>query len=495
MSDSIITTLNNFSRLKILVIGDVMLDCYLNGTCRRLAQEAPVPVMDVTSSNFAPGGAANTAMNIASLGGNVRILSVIGDDTEASLVTSFLTRSKVDISQLNKDGFRRTLSKTRVISEGQMMVRYDSGTTQVVSPFYENKLIDDLIKYYKLSDAVVVSDYGYGTITRNIIEVISKLQTYSPNILAVDSKDLSLYKNTSKTLVKPNYQQVVKILGIEPETNGARINQIRQYSEEICQIAGSKITAVSLDSEGAIIFEKGKPEYRTYAQPKPFTQSIGAGDTYFSVFTMALCTGTSTSDAAELASSAASIVVEQQGTAICNVNDIYKHIAGSNKEITILTELVRVAKNQKREGKRIIFTNGCFDILHRGHVTYLSRAKSLGDIFVVGINTDESIRKLKGKGRPINKLKDRVRVLSALSSVDYIIPFGEDTAEHLIRKLQPDIYVKGGDYSKTNLPEARIVEEYGGKVEIIPYIDHISTTKIINRIKNYSKIASYKTYG
>jgi len=246
---------------------------------------------------------------------------------------------------------------------------------------------------------------------------------------------------------------------------------------------GAQISAVSVGFGGGLIFERGRDPYRTYGLTTRNSCAAGAGDTFAAAFTLALAAGAETTIAAEIASAGAAVVVNKEGTAACLQHELLARVSYDGKYIADMSRLVLTLDACRRQGRRIVFTNGCFDILHRGHITYLNRAKNPGDILVVGVNSDSSVQRLKGPDRPINTLEDRIKVLSALSCVDYLTAFDGDTASDLVRVLRPDVFVKGGDYTKDRLPEAPVVEELGGVVRIVPLLDNRSTTRIIERIK------------
>jgi len=255
------------------------------------------------------------------------------------------------------------------------------------------------------------------------------------------------------------------------------------HGQEILEYTSAKIAAVTLDSEGALVFEHGSPPYRTYASPAHNARAVGAGDTFVSAFALALAAQAPTPAAAELASAAAALVVAKEGTAACSARELREFIAAEGKYLPDRHRLAERLAFLRQQGKRIVFTNGCFDILHRGHITYLNKARALGDVLIVGVNTDASIQRLKGPDRPINTLDDRVQVLAALSCTDHVVPFDEDTPCELIQIIRPDVFVKGGDYTRERLPEASLVESFGGVVHILPLIQDHSTTRIIERIQ------------
>lgn len=489
MQTNLSSLIDAFTKLNVVVIGEAMLDSYLEGSTDRLCQEAPVPVVNISNRKNIPGGAANTAVNIRSLGGQVTLLSVIGDDLEANLLRQALEERGVFANCIFTQHSRQTLAKHRVIASGQMLVRYDQGSTNPINWETEQKLIDCLTHLYPNCDAVIISDYGYGILTPRVIEAIAHLQSRTPRLLVADSKNLAAYRHVGVTAVKPNYEEALRLLGIRDQMrdvaplHNTRADRITLYGEQILDITGAQIAAVTLDTEGAVIFERGSLPYRTYAQPTTHSRATGAGDTFIGTLTLALAGEANTSTAAELASAAAAVIVAKDGTAACSAQELQAHISHGEKYLTDVSSLNARLELYRQQGRRIVFTNGCFDILHCGHIAYLNCAKALGDILVIGVNSDGSIRRLKGPSRPINTLDDRIQVLAALSCVDCIIAFDDDTPCNLIRAVRPNVFVKGGDYTREMLPEAPIVEELGGTVQILPYLENRSTTSIIERIR------------
>ncbi len=487
---NLLDTISQFRNLRVLVIGDAMLDGYLEGYTDRLCREAPVPVVSVKDTKHVPGGAANTAANIARLGGQAALLGVIGKDIDGKRLVRSLEAYGVAMDGLLAHPERHTLAKRRILAGTQMIVRFDEGTTDPIDPVGEAALAGHLQREWPRCDAVIVSDYGYGILTPGLIQALAELQAEMPRVLVVDSKRLTAYRSVGVTAVKPNYGEATRLLGI-PKIVGAcaRAEQIADYSADVLSATGAQIAAVTLDREGAIVFERGSPPYRTYAEPKPDSHAAGAGDTFVSALALALGARLDTPRAAEIASAAATVVVNKEGTTVCSVQELREYFSAEIKYVSDGAALAKELEPVRQQCQRIVFTNGCFDILHRGHIAYLNRAKALGDVLIVAMNSDESVRRLKGPTRPINSLEDRISVLSALSCVDYIIPFDADTPVGLIREIGPDIYVKGGDYTRETLPEAPVVEELGGRVEILPYIEDRSTTGIIERIRESYAVA------
>jgi len=476
--------LDRFDRLHVLVLGEAMLDRYLDGPTHRLCPEAPVPVVALASRRDAPGGAANTALNARALGARVRLLSTVGNDAEGAALRATLEAHGISARDIQTCRGRRTLTKTRVCAAGQLLVRYDQGDTDPIDVTCEGRLIDRLVELFRECDAVVLSDYGYGLFTPRVIETLAELQAQSPRVAVGDSKRLDRFRPVGLTAVKPNFGQALKLLGEPPPAaDGDRAAFVAERADRLLELTGARVAAVTLDRDGALVCERGRPPRRSYACPVPANRTAGAGDTYTAALALALAAGADTPAAAELAGAAAAVVVAEDVTAACTAGALRAHLTAGDKVIADRAALAARVEHHRRHGKRVVFTNGCFDILHRGHTTYLARAKALGDVLVVGVNTDASIHRLKGPDRPINALEDRVQVLAALNCVDLVAPFGEDTPHALIRVVRPDVFAKGGDYTRERLPEASLVEELGGEIRLLPVVEDRSTTHMIERIR------------
>jgi D-beta-D-heptose 7-phosphate kinase / D-beta-D-heptose 1-phosphate adenosyltransferase len=476
--------LTRFDGLSVLVIGEAMLDAYLVGKSDRLCQEAPVPIVSVLGRTEAPGGAANVAMNAAALGARVTLLSVVGPDAEGELVRATLAGRGVAVDEVVIDPGRRTLAKHRLFAGTQLLVRFDHGTTDAVGAGAERRLASALEGLHAQHDVVVVSDYGYGVLTPRVIAALADAQARAARVLVADSKTLGAYRTVGVTAVKPNYDEALRLLGgPRHPRRDERIAFVARRGRRLLDVTGAQIAAVTLDTEGALFFERGRPPYRTYARPVEHSRAAGAGDTFAGALALALGAGADLAGAAEIASAAAGLVVQKEGTATCTTMELAGALAPGDRYCRDRDELARRLALYRRQGRRVVLTNGCFDILHRGHIAYLNEAKSLGDVLVVGVNSDRSVRRLKGPERPINGLEDRVEVLAALSCIDHVVAFEEDTPVDLIGRLRPDVFVKGGDYTADMLPEAPVVEALGGVVRILPYVRDRSTTSIIARLR------------
>ncbi len=484
MNTTLPALIDRFAGLRVVVLGEAMLDTYLEGVTGRFCQEAPVPIVALSGRRDVPGGAANTAVNVQSLGGQVVFLSVIGPDVEGQTLRQVLAERRVSAEHLLAQPGRRTLTKQRVLASSQLLLRLDQGTTDPINDATEQALLERLAGLFPHCDAVIVSDYCYGIVTPRILRALADLQTRWSRVVVADSRRLAVFRDVGLTAVKPNYEEAVGLLGAQAlDGYHVRADGILHYGDEILDRTGAQIAAVTLDRDGALVFERGRAPYRAYAPAARQACVAGAGDTFASAFTLGLAGGGSTAAAAELASAAAAVVVGKERTATCSAQELREYVSAGGKYIADRDRLAARADFYRQQGRKIVFTNGCFDILHRGHITYLNNAKTLGDVLIVGVNSDDSIRRLKGPQRPINTLEDRIQVLAALSCIDHLTAFDEDTPCNLLRVVKPDVFVKGGDYTRERLPEAPLVEGLGGRVQILPFLQDRSTTGIIERIR------------
>ncbi|MEA2642936.1 MAG: D-beta-D-heptose 7-phosphate kinase / D-beta-D-heptose 1-phosphate adenosyltransferase [Chloroflexota bacterium] len=471
-----------FAGLRVLVVGEAMLDGYLRGSVRRLSPEGPVPVIDVEERIELPGGAANTALNVRALGASASLISVIGDDVDGAALQHMLRRRDVDIAEIVADPARRTLAKRRLMAGVHMAARFDEGSTRPLDPAVEARFIEMLARAVPRHDAVIVSDYGYGVMTPRVIGALAELHDRLQRVLVVDAKQLAAYRRVGPTAVKPNYAQAAALVDdFEPDP-ADRAHAITRCADRILEVTGACMAAITLDGEGAVIVERGQPPYRTYARTRGVPMVVGAGDTYTATLALTLAARAPTTVAADLAAAAAAVVVAKPDTACCTARELCEQVAPQGKVAHDIRRLIRRVEGYRAEGRCVVLTSGCFDVLHRGHVTYLSQAKALGDVLIVGLNSDAGVRRLKGSARPINPLEDRMEVLAGLSCVDHVVGFDEETPTELIRALRPDVFVKGGDYTRERMPEADAVEACDGEVRILPYLDGHSTTATLRRM-------------
>ena len=467
--------------LEVLVLGDALLDDYLHGRTTRLSREAPVPVMTVDERRGLPGGAGNAAANVAALGARVRFLSVVGDDADGTVLREALERCGVDVGDVVVEPGRRTIAKRRVVAGEQMIVRFDEGGPAPLRPETRGALLRRLDELYGAADVVVVSDYGYGLLDDDVLAHLAVLQRATPRPLVVDARDVGRYRDVRATAVTPNHDEVRALLPDAPLDGPDRAADVGAHCEQLQERTGADVVAVTLDRDGTVVCERGRPPYRTWARPAPHSRACGAGDSFTSAFALALAAGDDVPVAAEIAQAAAAVVTARDGTSTCSLDDLREHLAETTTRLELPAELAERVAFHRRQGRRIVFTNGFFDLLHRGHIDLLNRAKALGDVLVVGINSDESAERLHGGRQAVSPLEDRARVLAALSCVDHLVAFEQTTATELVALLRPDVYVKGGDYTAGMVPEAPAVEGYGGLVQILPYLEDRPPSRVASR--------------
>jgi D-beta-D-heptose 7-phosphate kinase/D-beta-D-heptose 1-phosphate adenosyltransferase len=383
-----------------------------------------------------------------------------------------------------------------VVSGSQVITRIDQGSANILDIGSTRTLLTEIERNYDACDAVIISDYDKGLITQPLIQRLGELRKTNNKFLAIDSKRLPSLGILKPSYAKPNYEEALKILGLPGARN--RVQQISAHAKKLFRATGAPLITVTLDEEGTVIIEHGRVTHIVPAPEVTRPSVAGAGDAYISAFVLSHLACGDSLRSAEIATAAASIAIRKNSTALCSHAELKSFFNVNTKIITDLRDLEDVCEDYRAAGKRIVFTNGCFDILHSGHVAYLHRAKQMGDVLVVGLNTDDSIRRIKGPDRPINALADRLQVLAGLSSVDHIIPFGhesDDTPIPVIRAVRPDIFAKGGDYTKEKLPEADSVEACGGQIVLIDHVPDHSTTRIINRIASSRQPVDIKPSG
>jgi len=475
--------LKNLSQAKVLVVGDVMIDRYWHGDTGRISPEAPVPVVKVNKLEDKAGGAANVAKNIAHLDGQVSLLGIIGDDEYGRTLQHLLIDEKIQ-SQLVTQNDHPTIAKMRIISRHQQVVRLD--LEESFTQKHSQLLLDELKNIIEEYDFVVFSDYNKGSLSL-IKEMISVVKSAGKTVL-VDpkSKDLSQYAGAD--YITPNLKEYAaaggKIGSEEIVANSAR---------EI--IKSAKIGAILLTrSEQGMSLITPNEKHDFAAQVLEVSDVTGAGDTVIATLSVMLAAGMPPKDAVEVANLAAGIVVGKLGAATVSPEELGRKLSqylvetGEHYQAPF-DDVLQHIEFARQNGETIVFTNGCFDILHAGHVRYLAQAKAKGDRLVVGLNNDESISRLKGPERPINPLEERAMVISALGSVDWVIPFGKvennDTPAKLIEQVKPDILIKGGDYTVDQIAGADFVLANGGKVEVLEFLNGCSTSNVIKKIQQF----------
>jgi D-beta-D-heptose 7-phosphate kinase / D-beta-D-heptose 1-phosphate adenosyltransferase len=483
--DKALEVIRGFSRERVLVIGDVMLDSYFEGTATRLSPEGPVPVVKSQRKIFLPGGAANTAVNVKSLGADVDLLSVIGSDSTAELLKRAMFKRGVSVDHLIEDEKRCTSNKLRIMADSQYLARFDEEVVHDLDDETEEKFITRFRERFAVCDVVIISDYLKGVITSRFISELSELNSGQEKLVVLDSKDLRHRQFCNVSVITPNHIEAQKAtnLKIKVRNGTPQPVQLERIGRELLEIVKTRWVLITLGADGALLFERDLPTYRTRAKEVDNPQVIGAGDTFTSALALALGGGADIRTAAEIATMAAGVAVSKKRTAAVSQQELLQKMRLAVSTGKVSRDLSKILDTYHRDGRTIVFTDGCFDILHKGHVAYLQEARSLGDVLIVGLNSDASVKRIKGPKQPLNTEQDRARVLAALECVDHVVPFEETTTEALIREIRPHIYVKSGHCSVDDLPEAATVREAGGRVVILPFLEQKSSTRIIERLR------------
>ena len=462
--------------VKVLVVGDIILDQYIYGETNRISPEAPVPIVKVNHTEERPGGAANVALNVASLDTNTQLLGVTGNDEASKRLENILIKKNVKCHFVYQDN-HPTTTKRRVLSQHQQLLRLD----------YENDantvkttgLVEKYIELLKQADIVILSDYAKGGLV-DIEALIKHAKAKNiPVLVDPKSKDFNCYKNAS--ILTPNEKEFRIVVG-DFETN----DTLTEKAEALLKTLNLDALLITRGEKGVALVQKNTPIMHLKAATHEVFDVTGAGDTVIAVLAVAIANNLSLESATLLANTAAGLVVEKLGTATVSTNEINKNLSYGENLLTIVDkkQALKLINQSKERGERVIMTNGCFDIIHAGHVSYLVKAKSLGDFLIVAVNDDDSVKRLKGNGRPINALENRMAVLNALASVNLVIPFSDDTPEELISFLGPDVLVKGGDYKEEDIAGAKSVKKSGGDVVILPFDEGCSTSLILEKLKN-----------
>lgn len=469
------TELPDFDTARILVLGDLMLDRYWHGDTSRISPEAPVPVVLVGGAEERPGGAGNVALNIASLGGHATLLGLTGNDEACQSLEDIMQTAGV-ACHFQRLSDKPTVTKLRVLSRHQQLIRLDF--EDGFSSLDQAGLVDRFKAQLDGMKAVILSDYGKGTLT-DIQQFIQPARAADiPVLIDPKGNDFEIYRGA--TVITPNLAEFEAVVG--------RVDSDAELvSKGEALIKDKDLTAllVTRSEKGMSLLQAGKAPFHLPTRAREVFDVTGAGDTVISTLAAALAAGQSLEEATALANLAAGVVVSKLGTATTSVSELKAAIRAEQyveRGVVSKDQLGHLVSEAQAHGERVVMTNGCFDILHPGHVTYLQQAKKLGDRLVIAVNDDASVKRLKGPSRPINNVDQRMAVLAALECVDWVVPFHEDTPEQLICALGPDILVKGGDYRPEDIAGGQCVIERGGEVRVLDYIAGHSTSDIIQNI-------------
>lgn len=470
-------TMPRFDLAPVLVVGDVMLDRYWHGTTSRISPEAPVPVVRVDQHEDRPGGAANVALNIAALGAPAYLVGVTGQDEAADALTDSLRAAHVQV-RFQRIAQQPTIVKLRIMSRHQQLIRVDFEEPFDTDP---QALASDTAAMLAGVKVLVLSDYGKGAL-KNHQALIQLAKARNIPVLAdPKGKDFSIYRGAS--LITPNLSEFEAIVGVCADD----AELVAKGNELMARLELGALL-VTRGEHGMTLLRPAQPALHLPARAREVFDVTGAGDTVISTLAAALAAGEDLPQAVGLANLAAGIVVGKLGTAAISAPELRRAVQrseGSERGVLSLEQLQLAIEDARAHGEKIVFTNGCFDILHAGHVTYLEQARAQGDRLIVAVNDDASVTRLKGPGRPINSVDRRMAVLAGLGAVDWVISFSEGTPENLLREVKPDVLVKGGDYGIDQVVGADIVSAYGGTVKVLGLVENSSTTAIVEKIRKH----------
>ena len=463
---------------KLLVIGDLIIDQYLWGNCERISPEAPVQIVNVDDENTLLGGAGNVVNNLKALGAKVDLISVVGDGKNSDEFKDLLDDIGVDAKYLITQKNRITSKKSRIIASQQQVVRYDHESTEEIDIKSQNLILDIFKKIVKDYEGILLSDYGKGVLTNKLTQSLIKTANKNNKKVLVDPKGLDYSKYKGAYLLTPNKKEASEATKINIKDNSSLTKAIVQIKTE-CSL---DVSIITLSDQGIAIYDNNLRTHPTVT--REVFDVTGAGDTILASLGFVLACDYEIDNAVEFSNLAAGVVVGKIGSSTATLNEIIEYESSLNKSssdehIKTLNEIAVLSEELRARGKKIVFTNGCFDLLHAGHVKYLETAKSFGDVLIVGLNSDQSVSTLKGNNRPINMQVDRAYLLAALEAVDYVVIFDEDTPYNLIKAIKPITLVKGGDYKDKEIAGQDIVDE----LKLVKFVDEKSTSQTIKKIQ------------
>lgn len=469
-----------FKGRRCLVIGDVMLDVFERGRAERLAPDTPAPVVTDVRKESSPGGAANVAANLAALGAEVTLLGVVGDDPSGAELLRGLNQIGVRTDNVFRLSGRATVMKKRLVAGDATLARVDSGDKEPLMGAAEVEFAGRAAALAQSAEVVVVSDYSGGGVTQ---EVADALAATDHGCVLLDSKDPLRLRWKNLTAAAPNHLEAQSTLGLRVEADPSWVD-VGTVGEALRDALGVHTLTITLAEEGVVVVDSaGATRLRGRRVANPDVN--GAGDTFLAAFALSLGGGAPPRTAARLGIEAATLAVSRAGTTPVGFRELLQRLPEDSLEVSgPLLGLEEDLERVRRSGGKVVFTNGCFDLLHRGHLFLLREARKLGDMLVVGVNSDASARRVKGSGRPVMLEEDRVELLEALPCVDHVVVFDEDTPEALIRRVEPDLHVKGGDHADERLPEESVVEELGGEVVVLPLLPGRSASATIEHIRS-----------
>ena len=475
--------ISRFDNCRLLVVGDLMIDEYVWGEVHRISPEAPVQVVSVKNEDYTLGGAGNVVNNLVALGAQVFVLGVTGTGRNGKLLLNKLHDLGVDTRGVIQESSRPTTKKTRIIADHQQVLRIDRETQQEVSVSTFRSLTTLAEKIIPKVDLVLISDYGKGVITRSLIVDLVKVAKNNNKLTIADPKGLTFEKYSGVSLLTPNSKEASLSSGVEITDE----KSVKTAGNKLMERSSIEKLLITCGKDGMVLFETGSEPHKISTKAREVYDVSGAGDTVLAVLGLGIAGGLQLKEAIALANTAAGLVVGKVGTATVSKVELLQALQQTSADIASkyksLDEISQLCWKLRKNRKRIVMTNGCFDLLHAGHIRLFSASKQLGDVLIVAIDDDDSVKSLKGSGRPVIGASERVRILSALDSVDYLVVFATNELDSVIGAIQPDVLTKGSDYDSAEVLGRKIVENYGGRIELIPITEDISAAQIINSIK------------
>ncbi|MGN0161907.1 MAG: D-glycero-beta-D-manno-heptose 1-phosphate adenylyltransferase [Lachnospiraceae bacterium] len=462
---------------KFLVVGDIMLDKYCSGSINRISPEAPVPVMRFQKEKNILGGAANVATNLVGIQQKVALMACVGDDAAGEKIRELLQEQGIDDELVITETGRPTTLKTRFVAGNQQLLRLDDESTEDLLKETKDKMISLYEKRIDEFDLVLLSDYMKGVLSYDLTQDIIRIAKEHGKRVIVDVKDVNCAKYKGAYLLKPNRKELRELTGQKADS----MEEVVQAMKTLQIKAGCDNVLATLSGDGMAYLNEKKELFLQKCDSRKVYDVVGAGDTAFAYVAVSIAFGLDERELLRLANTASSIKITKFGTSVVTIDEVIDELYHEVNKIQTKDSIAGVLDKQR--DKKIVFTNGCFDILHIGHVKYLKEARALGDILVLGLNSDASVKRLKGPSRPVNNEADRMDMLAEMEFIDYVVLFEEDTPYDLITKVKPDVLVKGGDYEVDHIVGADFVRDNGGSVEVIPFVEGKSTTNIINAMK------------
>ena len=479
MTGGLISIAHGARAVTVGVVGDLILDRYLRGQTDRISPEAPIPVLSVEDEEVRLGGAGTVVANLHSSGASVWAGGVVGHDAMGEQLRESLSRAGAEISAVITDPGRPTIEKVRLIARSQQVLRYDREDLSPLAEPIEASLREKIGRAAEHSDVIIVSDYAKGTITPGVLATLFG----SGRRVLVDPKgsDYSIYRGAHG--ITPNRAEAEAATHIRITDESS----LRAAAEALFQIVGAAVVLITLGADGIYCAEHGGQAFHIHSEARKVFDVTGAGDTVIALLARYLAADVSLPDAVRIANAGAGLVVGRQGAVSVTLTELYRSLREEpdelSRKLVSRSEAKRLADDLRAAGLRLVFTNGCFDLLHAGHTRYLAQARAQGDLLVVGLNDDASVQRLKGPERPLVHYEDRAALLASLEMVDFVVPFSEDTPEQLIREMTPAVLVKGDDWRARGAVGAEWVEEHGGRVFFAPVLEGRSTTGLVERIR------------